>query len=170
MKSTLIKFTLISTLVFSACSFSTLSIVEYNNRVVEQINLSSTSIEITATLYNEVIPDVVTEQDEIKTSEMSSAFASAQREITQSESLTEVQSRSEEQQIAANESIGIYLIAADLYLSAYEEMLNYYSSETYKEDISQVQSLDETLHTHYTTFIEANNDLVETLEGFVDKE
>ncbi len=157
-------------ILLSACAFSKLSIVEYNNRLVEQVNLSSTAIEITATLYNDIIPDVVTEQDEIKTNEMSNAFSTAQKEINQSKTLTDILSRNEEQQLASNESIDIYISAADLYLIAYEEMLTYYSSETYKEDISQVQTLDETLHTHYTTFIEANNDLVEVLEGFVDKE
>lgn len=169
MKFNLLKFTLLATLLCSACSFTKLGVIEYNNRTVEQINLTSAAIETSATLYNEVIPDVVTEQDEIKTSRMTSAHSEAQKEVNQTSKLLDLQSRNAEQEQATKESITVYLSAADLYLSSYEDMLNYYASEQYKEDIAKVQSLDESLHTHYTTFIEANNDLVEVLEGFVDK-
>jgi hypothetical protein len=49
-------------------------------------------------------------------------------------------------------------------------MMDYYDSGSYQEDITQVKSIDETLHLSYTTFIEANNDLVDILDSFVTEE
>jgi len=159
---------ILSILILSACALTKPSAVEYNNRVVEQINATSTKLEETATLYNDAIPDVVTEKDEIETSEMKTSFNQAKQALSQVGDILVLESRNEEQQAATIENTEVYIDAAQLYIEAYQNMLTYYESDTYVEDISQVQTLDETLHTHYTTFIEANNDLVETMENFVE--
>lgn len=167
MKKILATITALS--VLSACSvFTTYTTVEYNNFVVEKINASSSAIEETATLYNDTIPDIVTEQDEIEIEEMQTSYSAAKTAIDATEAALKYESRNEEQQIATRISLETYLSAADEYMAAYQVMLDYYEFDEYKEHIAEVETIDENLHTHYTTFIEANNDLVETLEQFVD--
>jgi len=138
--------------------------------VVEGINLSSPAIEISATTYINTIPDVVTETTEIDTSEMESSYENSSTLLENVGLLLIVESRDEDQQSAVREELTTYISAAKLYLEAYAETLEYYTSETYKEDISKVETLDENLHANYNTFMEANNDLVETLDSYVDNE
>ena len=78
-----------------------------------------------------------------------------------------MESRSLDQENAVRIELETYRSAAEIYLETYATMLSYYKEGTYKEDISQVETLDETMHINYTTFIEANNDLVDMLESFV---
>jgi hypothetical protein len=152
---------------FTGCNFK-YSAVEYNNRIVEQINGSSSLIEESAALYNKVIPNTMTEQIEIDTVGMNELFRQSSQALNSTKRLVNLESRKEEQALETQAGINTYIAAGDFYLSTYEKMLTYYSTDAYKEDISQVASLDETLHEHFTTFIEANNDLVEILEAFVE--
>lgn len=159
---------LVFTLLLSACElFGQYGEVEYNNLIVDKLNVTSPAIEATATLYNSTLPDIVTEQDIIETSEMKSAYETAQNYLADTNELLDLESRNVEQQNAVRAELQTYLTAADLYLQIFSEMLTYYSSSAQQEDISQVELLDEELHTNYTTFIEANNDLVDVLESFI---
>lgn len=155
-------------LLLSSCSvFGKSSEIDFNNRVVEQINETSILIEESATLYNESIPDLVTESSEIDTEELSAAHETAQNSLEKSKDLLLLESRNIEQQNAVLTELETYQSAGIAYLDLYADMVDYYQTGSYKEDLTLVQTLDEELHTHYTTFIQANNDLVEILEGYV---
>lgn len=155
-------------LLLASCSlFGKLGEVEYNNKVVDQINAVSTALEDSATLYNETVPDLVTEASEIDTISMNTSYSAATEALLKIDELRTIESRNMEQQNSVRTELQTYQSAAEDYLSIYSIMLDYYSTGTYKEDLSQVQDLDGDLHTHYTTFIQANNDLVEVLESYV---
>ena len=154
-----------------ACAlFNKYSEVEYNNLIVDQVNLASLAIEKTATLYNETLTEVVTEKDLLDLTEMQTSADEARNLVADSEKLYAFESRNVEQQTAVQAELQTYMEAGDLYLQSYSEMLDYYTSDAYKEDITQVKPIDEVLHTNYTTFIEANNDLVDILDSFVAAE
>lgn len=158
----------LSFIVLTSCSvWSKYSAVEYNNLIVNSIDESSAAIEETATLYNASIPDVVTEEEQIELSEMEKSYENALAHLKKTENLLTLESRNLEQQNAVGTELKTYQSAGKLYLETFAEMLDYYSSGAYQEDITQVEPLDEKLHTDYTTFIEANNDLVDVLESFV---
>ncbi len=144
--------------------------IEYNNKIVESINSASSSLENSATLYNELIPDVVTEITEVDPSQIQVAYDEAISSTESLDDLLQVESGNIEQQNAVRPAIENYTEAADEYLEAYLSMLEYYSTGTYKTDITGVKSMDETLHTAYMAFIQANNTLVETLDQFVATE
>lgn len=159
---------LVSSVFLFGCSLlGKYSEVEYNNLVVEKVNETSLAIEATTSLYNETLPDVVTEEDVIVTEEMQNSYESAVESLEDTADLLVLEARNLEQQNAVRTELETYRSAAQIYLESYATMLSYYSEGTYIEDISQVETLDETMHVNYTTFIEANNDLVDTLEGFV---
>lgn len=159
---------LVLSLVLSACSvFGKLSEIEYNNQIVEQINTTSSTIEDTATLYNDNIPDLVTEESSIDTSKTKASYKKAEDSLEESKALLSLEGRNIEQQNAARTELQSYLSAGEAYLESYQKMLDYYDTEAFKTDVDKVESLDETLHKDYTTFIQANNDLVETLDQFV---
>ncbi len=163
-----IRLLLASALLLASCSsFGKLGEVEYNNEVVDQINLVSTSIEESATLYNETVPDLVTEASEIDTASMSTSHQEASQALMGMEELLVLESRNIEQENSVRSEIQTYQSAAGEYLDIYQQMLDYYGMDVYVEDLDKVQSLDEDLHTSYTTFIQANNDLVEFLESYV---
>jgi hypothetical protein len=166
------KFLLLALIIFllPACFLTKNGIVDYNNLVVERIKVTSPIIEESATLYNASIPDVVTEEAAIETEEMQTAFDSATESLEDIPPLLNLESRDLEQQRAVMVALEIYITAAGLYLDTYQEMLDYYALEGHANEVSQVESLDEVLHKNYTIFTEANNDLVETLELFVDGE
>lgn len=160
-----------SAFVLSACDFlGKYSEVEYNNVIVEKINESSIAIEETTIIYNSTLPDVITEQDAIETAEMEESYENALSLLEETAQLLTLEARNIEQQNTVRTELETYRSAASIYLESYASMLSYYSEELYKEDITQVESMDETLHTNYTTFIEANNDLVDALESFVAQE
>lgn len=155
-------------LFLASCSiFSGLSEIEYNNKVVELTNSASTFIEKTATLYNEKIPNKVTEQDQIDIEEMQTAYDEALEALEKVNDAVNFEGRNKEQETAIKNAVTTYLSAGEEYLNNYSTTLSYYADENYKKDITKVAVYDESLHTAYTTFIEANNDLVEALEGFV---
>lgn len=156
------------TLLLTSCSWSgKLSKIQYNNDIVESVNEVSTALETTATLYNETIPDLVTEATEITSTEMQTSYDSAVLLTSDIDALLLLESKDIEQQNAVRPALETYQSAGTNYLESYAEMLEYYSSGTYQTDVTQVKTLDEALHAHYTTFIQANNDLVEVLESFV---
>lgn len=170
-------FTVIA-LSLTACSlFGKYGEVEYNNLVVEKINETSLAIENTATLYNETIPDVVTEKDTFDTTAMRAGYETALDILKNTNDLLDLEGSNVEQQNAVRSELQTYMTSGDLYLQSYSEMLTYYSPSandtgsdgtvTYKDDITKVTPIDEILHTNYTTFIESNNDLVDTLESFL---
>lgn len=159
---------LISSVSLFGCSLlGKYSEVEYNNIVVEKINETSLAIEATTSLYNETLPDVVTEEDVIVTEEMQNSYEAAVESLEGTADLLVLEARNLEQQNAVRTELETYRSAGQIYLESYAAMLSYYSEGTYVEDISKVETLDETMHVNYTTFIEANNDLVDTLETFV---
>lgn len=159
---------LVSSVFLFGCSLlGKYSEVEYNNLVVEKVNETSLAIETTTSLYNETLPDVVTEEDVIVTSEMQASYEAAVESLEDTADLLVLEARNLEQQNAVRTELETYRSAAEIYLESYAAMLSYYSEGTYVEDISQVEILDETMHVNYTTFIEANNDLVDALEVYV---
>lgn len=168
MKKSFITLLLTSSLFLFGCdSLGKYSQIEYNNLIVEQVNSTSLAIEATTSLYNDTLPDVVTEEDLIETTEMQNSYDDAIKALDKTADLLTLEARDLEQQNAIRTELETYRSAAEIYLDSYADMLSYYSEGTYKEDISKVESLDETMHTNYTTFIEANNDLVNSLETFV---
>jgi len=154
--------------VLTACGF-TYNSVEYNNRVVEQINLTSAALEETATIYNESIPDVMNEEETVNTELMGASYETSKEYLDNTIKLLDLESKNLKQQGAVRTGLETYGSAADLYLENYATMLTYYDELSYKDDLGRVEELDKTLHTHYTTFIEANNDLVSILEGFIEE-
>jgi len=159
---------LISSILLLGCSLlGKYSEIEYNNLVVEKVNETSLAVEATTGLYNETLPDVVTEEDIIGTDEMQSSYETAVKSLEDTTDLLVLEARNLEQQNAVRTELETYRSAAEIYLESYATMLSYYSEGTYKENIGQVETLDEAMHANYTTFIEANNDLVDTLESFV---
>ncbi|MFA5854809.1 MAG: hypothetical protein WC846_00750 [Candidatus Gracilibacteria bacterium] len=172
MKHTSKVFTLLvfSALLLTSCSLSNLlggkSTVDYNNAVVEKINAASAELEKTATLYNDLIPNKVTEKDTIDTAQMLAASTSATDALKATEDIATLESRNADQQAAVRPALETYRAAAQIYLDEYQKMLTYYAGP-YKDDITQVKPIDGSLHTAYTTFIEANNDLVSALESFL---
>ncbi|QQR55499.1 hypothetical protein IPG41_03015 [Candidatus Peregrinibacteria bacterium] len=153
-------------LLLASCSiFGKLSEVEYNNKIVERMNLVSTTIEESATLYHETVPNPVRENSEIEVTQMNLSYAEASKALDEVENLLLLESRNIEQQNSVQTELKTYQSAASEYLSSYKEMLAYYESGAFKEDLDPVESLDEELHTNYTTFIQANNDFVDVLES-----
>jgi carbonic anhydrase len=168
MKKTPLALTALAALFLTACTvFGKTSEVDYNNQVVETINEISSSIESTATLYNDTVPDVVNETDVIDVATMKTSYTEASDALEQLGSLLTLESRNIEQQNAVRTDLTTYQTAAEQYLATYDEMLTYYGEGEYAKDLTKVKTTDETLHTSYTTFIQANNDLVDTLESFV---
>ena len=159
----------LSAVLLTSCSvFGKLSEVDYNNQVVEAINATSSTLENTATLYNNGIPSEVQETDSIDTKAMQSEYETALNELTDLDKLQALESRNIEQQNAVRTNLQTYQSAAEIYLETYSKMLTYYGEGEYAKDISKVKSIHETLHTDYTTFMQANNGLVDVLESFVN--
>ena len=171
MKKTPLAFSIAAAILLTACSvFGKLSDVDYNNQVVESINATSTMIETTATLYNDTVPNVMNETDVVDTAAMQSSYDQAVTSLKGIADLLSLEGRDIEQQNAVRTDIETYQTAGEQYLQSYSEMLNYYSTDEYQKDISKVKPIDESLHTGYTTFIQANNDLVDTLDSYVSSE
>jgi len=164
-----IFFSFLAAISLTACSLSSYSAVEYNNLVAEDINVSSSAIEATATAYNDLIPNRVDETAVIPVKDLEAVYEDATASLPEVKDLLELTSKDANQQAALQSAITTYLAAAEAYLETYGKILAYYESETYKEDLSQVAVLDELLHTDYTTFIEANNDLSTAMETYVSK-
>lgn len=166
MKKFIALFTMI--VLLPACYISKESAVNYNNAIVEQMKLVTPAIEESATLYNSTIPNPVTELTEIDTSAMQSSYDTAYDLFADLKPLSSLESREEDQQAQVRADLETYITAAELYFESYSKVLGYYSTGDYKQDVTKVTQYDEDLHNSYTTFIEANNDLVETLDSFMN--
>ena len=159
---------LVASLLLASCTmFGKLGEVEYYEAVVDQINEVSGPIEESATLYNETVPDLVTEASEVDTTNMQTSYNEASAALNESEGLLSLESRNIEQENQVRTELQTYQSAASDYLKLYEQMLTYYGTGAFKEDLSKVKSLNTDLHTSYTTFIQAHNELVEVLESYV---
>ena len=161
---------LILVIAFSGCDFFTkLSEIEYNNRVVENLNNTSLALEETTNLYNDSIPSIVTEESEIDVSALKSSLETSKTFLKEIEALKTLESKNLEQETQVENSLNSYITTAEEYFSAYEEMLNYYESGEFKKDISLVTPIDESIHINYSAFINANNDLVGLLDSFMEE-
>ncbi|MBU0981855.1 hypothetical protein KKC94_04145 [Patescibacteria group bacterium] len=154
-------------LLFASCSVSRLSEVEYNNQIVTAVNETSAVIEKTANAYNESIPEVVTEKTVIEIAPLRTAYNETISSLSTISTLSSLESRNEEQTNTAQELLSRYSASASEYLNEYKAMLEYYEGGEYKNNVTMVSEIDTILHDAYTTFIDANNKLVETLGNFV---
>lgn len=145
-----------------------LSAIEYNNQVVDVLNKTSAAIESTTTLYDSGIPNIVTEEAEIETTEMQTALNEAKTQVESANRIMELVSKNAEQQAAVNVEFTTYLTLAKTYLENYEAMITYYSTKTFVQDLNGVAEHDEKLHSDYNNFIESNNKLVDVLAQYVD--
>lgn len=154
----------------SGCEFfSKLTDIEYNNRIVESLNKASLALEETANLYNETIPSIVTEASEIDVSTLKTSLESSKVLLTEIKNLSSLQSKNSDQETQVEKSLISYAEAAENYFTSYEEMLLYYESGEFIKDISEVTPIDESIHLNYSAFIDANNDLVELLDSFMEE-
>ncbi|EKD93766.1 MAG: hypothetical protein ACD_28C00063G0022 [uncultured bacterium] len=145
-----------------------LSEVEYNNAIVEKLNLTSGAIEETTTTYDNSIPNIVTEDSEIDATSLQTTSQSAAEKIALSEEVLTLKSKNSDQEEAVKSEFQNYLALAEEYLKAYDEMLTYYSANTFKENLDDVATYDEKLHIQYNKFIESNNKLVDILADYVE--
>ncbi len=165
---TLAIITVVAIFITGCLNDGSLSTVEYNNSVVETLNATSAVIEDTTTLYDQGVPNIVTEESTIDTADMSASLLSAQAKIAEAEAVLELASKNVEQQEAVTAEFMNYLDLGKSYLTTYETVVEYYSSDNYVENLSLVAEYDETLHTSYNSFIESNNTLVDTLASYID--
>lgn len=155
---------LLGLMFFAGCSLSTLN---YNNEIVNQMKVTSSTVDTSSTTYNELVPDTVTEKTSIDTATLNELGDQIEDSIKDTQKLSRLESQNEEQQSVITPLLEAYLTAAQNYQAAYDAMLSYYGEGSYKTDITQVEAIDEALYSSYATFAEANNDLAEALEGFV---
>lgn len=166
----IVLFTLLSIVTFSACSLlGALTSVEFNNAIVEQLNVSSSTIQASANAYDKNIPLEVTELTVIDVSSLQKSLIEARTALETLSTIEDLESRDIEQQNAVRKDLKTYQLAAEAYLKRYQEIIGYYESKTYVQDVNQVEKLNSLLHTDYTTFIQSNNSLVQTLDKFVDQ-
>lgn len=151
----------------TGCSLMSLSTVNYNNRIVSEMAELSDTVSLSSSTYNETLPSPVTEQSEIETSVMSTAMNAINGDLIDIDDLLNLKSKDDEQELQVRAKLQSYLEAANAYATAYSEMLNYYESEEFREDITKVKVHDDALYEAYNDFVQANNELAETLERYV---
>lgn len=152
----------------SACNLIAYGTLEYNNLIVERITEASDAIQTSIQVYDQSIPDLVTEEVDVDTIKMRSSLQKVISKLKWVESSLDFQSKNAAQYEAIQLDLQVYIDAGNLFADSYEATLRHYEFQTYKEDVEQVEVLDEELFTHYSTFIEANNDLVTTLGEFTE--
>ncbi len=154
----------------TACTSAagSLSTVEYNNEVVETLNLTSSSIEDTTTTYDSSVPNIVTEEAEVDTDAMQAVYDEAYGFLTDAKAVLELSSKNASQEEAIKSEFINYLDLGEAYLATYSEMITYYSSGEFIENLDLVATYDEALHMGYNDFIDSNNSLVDVLAGFID--
>jgi hypothetical protein len=74
-------FATISTLFLGCIDSGKLSEVEYNNEVVEKLNLTSGAIEETTAVYDNSVPNIVTEDSAIDATALEAASQTATEKI-----------------------------------------------------------------------------------------
>ncbi|MBU1018378.1 MAG: hypothetical protein ABII07_03335 [Patescibacteria group bacterium] len=160
----------ISFILLAGCNmefFEKLSPIQYNNKVVESLNQTSETIENTILVYDISIPDLVTEESEIDTTDMETSYDLAKEIISNSASILELSSKDEAQQTEVRVEFQNYISLGEEYLAKYLAMIEYYKTGLYLEDLSLVTEHDTTIYDAYNTFIESNNTLVDILESYI---
>ena len=149
------------------CDPAALTVVEYNNEVVEILNKTSAKIEESTVLYDETIPNIVTENSTIDVTKLKTVFDETALQVEAAKIASTLTSRDPDQQTQVREGFWNYLTFAETYLTNYEEMINYYVNNEFKENLDGVSKYDQDLHVQYNDFIESNNTLVDILSQYV---
>lgn len=165
MKKTLI-ISLIFILLSSGCG--ELSALKYNDAIVEKINSASEALNETISAYDGSIPDLVTEQTEIDTEEMEDALGNAKAAIANCENLPTLVSKDQAQQTEVRAELENYLSITAEYLASYEEMLNYYKNQEYKEIPGKVSEYDTEIYEKSSMIFDSNNTLEDILDKYVE--
>lgn len=150
------------------CDDGKLSVVGYNNEVVDALNTTSEMVEATTTAYDEIIPNIVTEDSEIDVTPLKTALNSASIQLDSATSVLDLMSRDLEQETTVKEEFTNYLELGESYLTTYKTMVTYYENNKFVENLDLVAEYDDQLHEEYNTFIESNNALVDILDSFVE--
>lgn len=163
-----IAFLAFAALMLTSCSsWGKLSATQYNNAIVENVNEVSVNIKTMQDLYSEKIPSVVNEKIEIDAKPLEEAYKKTEKSFGKIDEALALISKNSDQYYFVQKNLGGYKIKASAYLETYKAMLDYYSEDKYKGYLEQVSEIDENLHTAYSEFIDANNLLVDTLDGYV---
>lgn len=163
-----IAFSVIALFMSGCLSDGSLSAIEYNNTVVEMLNVTSTVIEDTTSVYDSSIPNIVTEESEIDSAAMEESLASTKNQLQEAESILLLVSKNADQQAAVSAEFTNYLSLAEAYVSTYETVVSYYSSGEYVDNLDLVAEHDENLHNEYNAFIDSNNTLVDILASYIE--
>ncbi len=158
---------LLALLLASGCKMTT---IEYNDMVVEALDTNSTTIQATVEAYDQIVPNLVTEESEIIAVEMRESLETAKIVLNESESILLAEGRNEEQQTEVRTELANYFEQADLYLQKYEEMVIYYENHTYKENPNLVSDYDSELFDEgklFDNFLGENNNLAEILKSYL---
>lgn len=158
----------LSLILFGCTSGTTLSTIEFNNEVVDILNETSAAIEDTTTTYDESVPNIVTEEAIVDTAAMQTFYDDAMDKAEAARNVLNLKSRNQDQETAVKAEFETYLELSDSYLTTYGEMIEYYQSGSFAENLDSVATYDEELHLGYNDFIESNNSLVDILAGFID--
>ncbi|MFA6528169.1 MAG: hypothetical protein WCT46_01360 [Candidatus Gracilibacteria bacterium] len=164
MKKTLLIFPLV--LVFTLSGCGELSEIEYNNNIAQALDANSSLIKDTITAYDSSVPDIVTEQTEIDTSGMETALENTQAKHQDIETLLTLASKNLDQEKAVEDELTNYISLSEICLSTYAEILNYYKSGEYKNDLELVGEYDTNIYNNYNALIESNNKLADILEEY----
>lgn len=166
-KITTILLTAYCILLFTGCNLFKLSPLEYNNQVVDVLNSTSEAIEASILIYGETVPDIVTEETEIDVISMEAYLEETEKVIGKASRVLYLESKDEEQQIEVLAEFENYLTTGEAYSALYAEILEYYSSGTYIDDLTQVKPYNNDLYEAYNAFIESNNTLVDILDRYI---
>ena len=152
----------------SGCAFLKLTPIEYNNRVVSVLNTLSGEVQNSVEIYDSQIPNVVTEKSEVETQPLEEAAQKMSATLEDLKKLSNLTSRSEDQEKAVETALIDYQEATEAYVQAYEGTANYYEKGGYREDVKQVQTIDSALHKAYDDLVESHNHLVEVLASYIE--
>ncbi|EKD48323.1 MAG: hypothetical protein ACD_65C00014G0001 [uncultured bacterium] len=155
----------IITLLASGCG--ELSTLKYNDAVVEKINSASDALNKTISSYDGNIPDLVTEETEIDTTEMKTAWEDAKTAVENCKALTTLVGKDQLQQAEVNAELENYLSITEEYLSSYEKMLTYYENDEYKDTPEKVSEYDAEIYEKSSLIFDSNNTLEDILEKYV---
>lgn len=159
----------LTSLLLTGCStFSKYSEAEYNNYVAENVNTVTLNVKEIHDLYVNEIPNKINEETEVETEELEEKFELRENVLSSVMSIPKLESKNPEQEKEVEEKLAAYLEAVEEYYATYEEILDYYKEAEYKEDPTRVKPLDEILSNKYNDFTDANNELSDTLESFVE--
>jgi hypothetical protein len=159
----------VTALIMTGClDDGSLSTVEYNNAVVEMLNDTSAAIEDTTTVYDDSIPNIVTEETEVETTEMQISYEAAKLQLETAYTVLDIISKNSTQQEEVRAEFQAYLDLGSDYIETFETVLSYYGGSEFAENLDLVAEYDEGLHTGYNDFINSNNNLVDILADFIE--